>query len=385
MQRQLIGRPQLLRDLNYRAVLETIALHGPLSRVEVAKHLRLSRPSISRVADALIQADLIVEGERIASKAGRKQTLLDINPEAAMVGGLSIRSKFVRLMLADLSGQIVVQERIDRDTQSADLLVAQISKLLDDVCRPLNPPLVAICVGISGAWDETSKIVHSAPNLSYLENVDFHGLLAIALHDNIPENSILIDNDVNYAALGEYTYGAAQEFESFFYLNLGSGVGGGTVVHGQLYVGFQGFAGEVSYLPIFNASGYHTLESLISRSVIDKYAQDAQIAENTQGLLEAARNGNQEALKIVETICGYITLSLCSITTILNPEVIVIGGSIGRYSDVLIPFLEEKLSSYLPKVPKLVGTALEGNASLRGAVARSLEVARTGLITRMLV
>ncbi len=81
MQKQLIGRPQLLRDLDYRAVLESIAAHGSQSRVEVAKRLTLSQPSVSRIADALLQANLI-EGkriaskERIASKVGRRQVLL---------------------------------------------------------------------------------------------------------------------------------------------------------------------------------------------------------------------------------------------------------------------------------------------------------------------
>ena len=385
MQRQLVGRPQLLRDLNYRAVLETIALKGPLSRVEVAKHLSLSQPSVSRVADALIQADLIQEGGRIASKAGRKQILLDLNPEAAVVGGLSIRSKFLRLMLTNLKGEILVQEQVQRETQSAVRLVRQVKKLLNEKCKSLGSPLAAICVGVSGAWDRTSRVVHSAPNLAYLEDVDFHNLLAQELEDTLSNDTILVDNDVNYAALGEYTYGAAQAFDSFFYLNLGSGIGGGAVVNGKLHVGFQGFAGEISFLPIYHNGRYHPLEDLVSRFAIDQYAQESKIASDTRALFELARAAHPQALEIVERVCHYITLALCSISTVLNPELIVIGGSIGRYSDVLIPLLEDELASYLPKVPQLVGTALGGNASLRGAIARSLEVARASLITGMLL
>ena len=385
MQRQLIGRPQLLRDLNYRAVLETIALRGPVSRVEVAKHLALSQPSVSRVADALIQADLIQEGERIASKAGRKQILLDLNPEAAVVGGLSIRSKFVRLMLTDLKGAILAQEQIPREMHSAELLVRQIKDLLIDKCESLGSPLVAICVGISGAWDGTERVVHSAPNLAYLEGVDFHHLLAQELEDTLNDDTILVDNDVNFAALGEYMYGAAQAYDSFFYLNLGSGIGGGTVVNGQLHVGFQGFAGEISFLPIYSDGQYRPLEDLVSRFAIDQYAQESNLASDTHELFELARSGHPQALQIIERVCDYITLSLCSISAVLNPELIVIGGSIGRHSDVLLPLLETRLETYLAKVPQLVGTALGGNASLRGAVARALEVARASLITGMLL
>lgn len=385
MQDQLVGRQQLLRDLNYRAVLESIAYKGPISRVEVAHYLKLSQPSVSRVAEALIQADILVEGKRIASKAGRKQILLDINPEVAVVAGLSIRSKFVRILLADLKGNVLSQRRVHRKTQSANSLMNQIRDLLDDVSGSMDAPLSAISVGISGVWDKSSQIVHSAPSLAYLENIDIHNLLKASLDNNNLQDAISIDNDVNFAALGEYTDGAAQGIDSFFYLNLGSGIGGGSVVHGKLHTGFQGFAGEIGFLPVYHNGGYHTLESLVSRSAIDDHVQRFGIAQTTHELFELAEGGNVIALETINTICGYIAFALCSVTTVLNPELIVIGGSIGRFSNILIPFIEEHLSAFLPKIPKLVGTALGGDASLKGAVAHSLELARTNLITRTLL
>ena len=385
MQDQLVGRQQLLRDLNYRAVLESIAYKGPISRVEVAHYLKLSQPSVSRVAEALIQADILVEGKHIASKAGRKQILLDINPEAAIVAGLSIRSKFVRILLADLKGNELVQQRVYRETQSANSLMNQIRDLLDDASGPLDVPLAAVSVGISGVWDKSSQIVHSAPNLAYLENTDIHDLLKASLDNDNLKDAISIDNDVNFAALGEYTYGAAQGIESFFYLNLGSGIGGGSVVHGKLYTGFQGFAGEIGFLPVYHNGECHSLESLVSRSAIENQVQKLGIAQTAHDLFELAEGGNVIALETVNTICGYIAFALCSVTTVLNPEMIVIGGSTGRFSNLLIPFIEEHLGTFLPKMPNLVGTALDGDASLKGAVAHALELARTNLITRTLL
>ena len=385
VQKQLVGRQQLLRDLNYRAVLESIAHIGPISRVEVAHQLKLSQPSVSRVAEALIQADLLVEGERIASKAGRKQVLLDINPETAVVAGLSIRSKFVRILLTDLKGDTLAQKQIPRQLEGPTSLVQQVKNLISEVCETFNAPLAAVCVGISGAWDNALKQVHSAPNLAYLENVDLHTLLKTALDDEFLKDSIAIENDVNYAALGEYTYGAAEGFESFFYLNLGSGIGGGIVVHGKLHTGFQGFAGEIGFLPVYHDGEYQSLESLVSRIAIDKYVQDKKLADDTHQLFEFARAGHKESIEFVRSVGHYIALALCSVTTVLNPELIVIGGSIGRYSDLLIPFVEEQLAEFLPKMPNLIGTALGGDASLKGAVARSLELARTGLVTRRLL
>lgn len=385
MQDQLVGRQQLLRDLNFRAVLESIAYKGPISRVGVAHYLKLSQPSVSRVAEALIQAELLVEGKRIASKAGRKQILLDINPEAAVVAGISIRSKFVRILLADLKGNELIQKRVYRNTQSASSLMNQIRDLLDDVSGSLDAPLSAVSIGISGVWDKSSQIIHSAPNLAYLENTNIHDLLKASLDNSNLKDAISIDNDVNFAALGEYTDGAAQGIESFFYLNLGSGIGGGSVVHGKLHTGFQGFAGEIGFLPVYHNGEYHSLESLVSRSALDNQVQKLGIAQTAHDLFELAEGGNVIALETVNTICSYIAFALCSVTTVLNPELIVIGGSIGRFSKLLIPFIEQHLTTFLPKMPNLVGTALDGDASLKGAVAHSLELARISLITRTLL
>ena len=385
MEGQLIGRPQLLRDLNYRAVLESIALNGPLSRVEVAKRLNLSQPSVSRVADALLQAELLIEGKRIASKAGRKQVLLDVNLEAALVAGLSVRSQFVRLRLTDLKGGVVTQKQVRREPRTAKLLVKQIKDLLARECQSLAAPLAAISVGISGVWDEGIKVVHSAPQLSYLEGFDLLTALQTELKDDFLQDTISIDNDVNYAALGEYAFGAAQGFDSFFYLNLGSGIGGGTVVKGQLHRGFQGFAGEIGFLPAHDQDNYTPIEHLLSRSAIEVHTQKAKLGNTAKELFEKAQQGNQKALELIADLNSHLAFALCSIITVLNPELIVIGGSTGRYSNLFIPDLKTQLAGYLPKQPKLVGTALGGDASLRGAVARSMELARANLVRRELV
>ncbi|MAS36321.1 MAG: hypothetical protein CL610_20115 [Anaerolineaceae bacterium] len=381
MQDQKIGRVQLLRDLNYRAVFELIAQTGAISRVEVANQLTLSQPSVSRIVDTLLQANLVLEGNRVASKAGRRQTLLDINPEAALVAGLSIRRKYIRILIADLKGNPIMQEQVERDTTSLQALITQIRQLLDEKTQLFASPLVAVCVGILGSWDSNTHKARSIP-LGYLDGVNLEQLLKEALTDDILDDAIGVENDVNYAALGEYMYGAAQETNSFFYTSVGSGVGGGLVVHGKLHTGFQGFAGEISFLPI--TSEWKALEELISFPGIERHARSHGLDASAEQVLELARSGDAVAQDIIQTICNYFALAMCSIITVVNPEIIVIGGMIGRYNDVLIPHIEKRLVDFVPRVPRIVGTALEDNAAQRGAVARALELARAGLITRHL-
>lgn len=382
MNTQLIGRPGLSKELNVRAVLETIAADGPCSRVELARGLGLSQASVSRLADGLLGVGLLREGEKVASKAGRKRTLLELNAAAAFVAGVSIRSQFVRVVLADLKGRRLAHRKVARERRSVEGLVAQIRELIAEgsASMPASPVAAAV-VGLSGAWDEAQGRVYAAPNLPGLEGIDLLRTLRAALEGLVPGGGVALDNDINHAALGEFAYGAAQGCSSFFYLNLGSGVGGGAVIGGLLHRGFQGFAGEVGLLPVCVDGKHHPLESLVSRAALAERARALDFG-SAADLLEGARAGNEAAGEVAREVGEFLGVALCSVVTLLNPQRIVVGGSIGKYSDVLIPPLTRTLEELLPIPPSIVGTALGGDAALRGAVSQALELAREVLLPR---
>lgn len=383
---QLIGRPELLRDLNYHAVVELLATQGPKSRAEIAGSLNLSRPSVSRLVEGLLKVGVVEEGARVASKVGRRQTLLDINPEAAVVAGVSVRSHWIRLLLTDLKGQRRSQRQETTKRDSPRSLVQQIARLLTDVrtSSKTRTPLAAVSVGISGVWDDEDLRVHSVPNLPFLEGVDLLALLKAELGDTVLLGAVQLDNDVNYTAIGEFAYGAAQGYKNIFYLNFGSGIGGGAVVEGRLHRGFQGFVGEVGYLPVYHDGRYQPLEHLISHQALEHRAKALGVGDEAFHLLEHARSGHEGALDVVDEVCDHLAVVLCSVITTLNPEMIVIGGSMGRYSDLLIPRLECRLQAFLPVIPTMVRTGLGRDAALRGAVALALELARDCLIRKKL-
>ena len=385
MDTQSIGRPGLTRELNVRAVLAAIAVDGPLSRVELARGLGLSQASVSRLADGLLSVGLLKEGAKVASKAGRRQTRLELNASAALVAGVSLRSQFVRVMLSNLKGTVLAHRKVARERQSVERLVAQVRELMTELSN-LAPasPLAAAVVGISGAWNEVRGRVYAAPNLPELEGVDLLGALHAGLEGSVPSGGIALDNDVNHAALGEFIYGAAQECESFFYLNLGSGVGGSAVVGGRLHRGFQGFAGEVGLLPVYVDGAYAPLERLVSRWALEERAHALGLAGAAE-LLEEARAGDEAAGEVIQEVGHLLGIALCSVVTTLNPQRIVIGGSTGRYSDVLIPSITEVLRRSLPLQPTIVGTTLGGDAALRGAVSQALGLAREVLVAKELI
>jgi predicted NBD/HSP70 family sugar kinase len=380
---QPVGRPELMRNMNYRAVVEFLATNGPRSRAEIADQLQLSRPSVSRVVEVLLKVGLVEEGRRIATKMGRPRILLNINPTAGVVAGVSIRPKRVGVQLADLNRSMLQQAEVTPQ-RNADELADQVADLIRDIHQVtvVPAPLAAVVIGISGVWDEERRLVHSAPNLPALEGVDFLAKLKRRLSRAVLLNMVQLDNDVNYAALGEMFDGAARGQDSFFYLNLGSGVGGGLVVGGSLYRGSQGFAGEVGYLLIERNCRDYRLEELLSRHVLASRAAALGLEDDAGALFNHALRGHSGAEAVTDQFCRDLGVALCSIVATFNPSLIVIGGSVGRHLNPLLPRIKDFLKAKLPTLPEVELSQLGADASLRGAVARGVELARDCLIRK---
>jgi predicted NBD/HSP70 family sugar kinase len=372
-----------MRNMNYRAVVEFLAANGPRSRAEIADQLQLSRPSVSRVVEVLRTVGLVEEGRRIVTKAGRPQILLHINPIAGVVAGVSVRPKRIGVQLADLNRTMLQQAEVT-PKENADELADQVADLIRDTHQRTvaQAPLAAVVIGISGVWDEERRLVHSAPNLPALEGVDFLAKLKRCLGRAVLLNTVQLDNDVNYAALGELFDGAAQGQDSFFYLNLGSGVGGGLVVRGSLYRGSQGFAGEVGYLLVERNCRDYRLEELLSRHVLAARAAALGLEGDAGALFSHALCGHAGAEAVVDEVCRDLGVALCSIVATFNPSLIVIGGSVGRHLNPFLPQLKGFLREKLPTLPQVELSHLGADASLRGAVARGVELARDCLIRK---
>lgn len=381
MQEPLIGRHSLLRGLNYRAVFERLAARGPSARSDLARELELSGASVTRLVDGLLGAGLVLEGDRVASRAGRRRTLLDLNPRAATIAGLSIRARTVRLLLADLKGEPLARQTVTRNDESPAALVRQVRELVLEEHRKhagSGVPLGAVVVGISGAWDAAGRRVHAAPNLALLEGVDLLRLLEDELANDVLGGAVTVDNDINYAALGELAYGAARGVRDFFYLSLGAGVGGAAVVDGELHRGTLGFAGEVGYLPIVSEERLYPLETLVSRGALERYVTEEGLAG--EAVFEHPEHDDEALSAVSERVGDHLGQALAAIVTILDPSLVVLGGGLGRYSDHWITAIRARLVELVPQVPQLVSTELGWDASLRGALAHGLSLAREALI-----
>lgn len=376
------GRVATSREVNHRAVFESLAIDGPRSRADLGRALGMSPASVSRVVDGLLGAELVHEGARLTARIGRPQTLLEVNPEAAVVVGASVRSRYVRLLFASLDGRPLHRLTVERAAGPPGELVRQLRGLVTatHLAHSAGRNVGAVVVGISGAWDARRRRVHAAPNLPDYEGVDLAALLGDALGDLVVGGTVDLDNDINLAALGERAHGAARGVDDFFYLSLGTGVGGAAVIDGRLHRGVHGLGGEVGYLPVSADGRQQPLEAVVGRQALERIATAAGLDVAGVDVFERLDVAGADADAVLDHVGRHLAAALVAVVTTLDPQLIVLGGGVGRTSATWTAHVRAHLEPLVPEVPRIVATALGRDASLLGAVVHGTALARRALL-----
>lgn len=363
------------RDANLLAVLERLALR-PRSRVELARDLGVSPASVSRVVDVLRGADLVVEGDRVGGGVGRPQTLLQLHGGTALVVGVSVRSVRVRLRLATLDGTPLGQVAVVRDPAAPAALARQLRAEIVGLWQRHGRarPLAAVVVGVSAAWDARRRRVHAAPHLDAYEGVDLEAVLAEALAD-VVEGPVELENDVVLAAMGEHAVGAARGVDDFVYVSLGSGVRAAVVIEGRVRRGVAGFAGEIGYVPVPVADGVQRLEDVVGRAPLTRWAADRDDGD------VFARLGAVDPV-LTDHVVQHLAQGLVALVAAVDPALVVVATGVPDPDAAWTDRLRARLASLLPRTPDVVAAELGPDASLVGAVAHAVVLARAALVER---
>jgi len=415
--------PSVLREMNQRLLLDQLFLGGPATRPQLAKDAGLSLPTVIAALADLENADLVRPAGRTSTAHGRPATRYWVNPSAGHAVGVDVGRDLLRLAVADLAGTQLAQLEVRNAARTSAALVNGITDAVASVAGAASIDPAAIThavIGSPGVYDRSRGRVLYAANLPGWQRVG----LAETLRQRLG-TSLTVDNDANLAALGEHHYGAGQGSQHFVYAHVDVGVGVGLILGGRLYRGFSGAAGEVGYLPMnppgqvesglavpgaaapgpgtAGAAGsvsgtagagrrgtrrVGTLEDDLASAAVLRYAREAGLTgcRTVEAVFAAARVGNGPAGQVVQVVAGHLARLVASTAAFLDPELIVLGGAIGRQLDILEAPTRAVLAQLGPMSPRLAVGALGAEAVLRGAlatgVARAREIVFTGKAAR---
>src|SRR3954470_14504440 len=241
----LAATPSLLRRLNEEAVLATIRAGAPISRAEVSRRAGISKPTVSLALQGLLDAGLVRESRDGPRGPRYGATYFEPVDEAALVLGVDVGAHFLRGALCDLSGRVRARRDDALARADADFVLTEIVRMRDRLVAAADLPadaIDAVVVGVPGVV-EPGGSVRLALNIHNLEGRGFAAELEPLLG-----HPVTVENDVNLAALGEGRDGVAQGVANYVVLSIGTGLGAGLVLQGELQRGQNGAAGELDYV-----------------------------------------------------------------------------------------------------------------------------------------
>jgi glucokinase-like ROK family protein len=379
---------EILGQLNTIVILETIQANGSITRPEIIRKTGLSFSTVLRSTEKLIQSGLIVESGLEASTGGRRSTLLKLNDDDKVVIGIDMGGTKILGGLISLSGNILTKIKVEVDITSSQTSLDQLFEIIQQLIeeskqRNLRP--IGIGVGVPGITDSKGGEIVYSPSLGW-EKIHLKDMLDERFH--LP---VVVENDVNLMALGEYGYGVGRGVPNLVLLAFGTGIGSGIIIDGRLYRGSTFSAGEIGHMvpgqKFLSGKYEHThgaLEFMCSGTGIAKIANTYLSEQNpaaapitAKDVFNSARKGEEWAARIVSDVVDYITISVASTIVLLDPEEIIFSGGVFESADLLLEPIKTRLDGLIPMHPNIVLSDLGPQAAIMGAAHQVLiEVAK---------
>ncbi|WP_349729746.1 ROK family transcriptional regulator [Peribacillus frigoritolerans] len=384
--------PSHQKYVNKKRIIQCIQECSPISRAEIAVKLQLSKPTVSLAVDELIQEKWVFEkgiGES-SSQGGRRPIQLFFNEKAAYIIGVDIGGTKVKIILSDLSGNILADTSFSTNTYLQSGLLKQMAIETERLIAKnqiTKSRVLGMGVGIPGITQTASGLVIEAPSLGW---VQYPFIAEAKRYFDFP---IFLDNDVNAAALGEQWLGNAQNKRNLLFIAVGTGIGSGIILNNQLYRGASSAAGEMGYMvtdkedmkrefkPVFHRYGY--LESVAGGKSIGSHYTREVLKDPQHSLFEraksselsgedaflSAKKGDATAIAVINEAIEHLACGIVNAASLLNPEVIILGGGVLNSSEYILPRIREIVDRYLPSLVEMKTSQLGENAGVLGAVS----------------
>jgi len=339
--------------LTQAKVLKALRDEGPLSRVQLADRLGVSRTTMASEVARLAELGLAEGVGPAASRGGRRSTLVDLSSEVRFVG-IAIGATAMSVAVTDGRLTVLGQRYVDMDVRLGPEHVLATSleltrKVLAEqgVDRPSG-----VGIGVPGPVDFHGGVPVSPPIMPGWDGYPVRDAMAREL--GCP---VLLDNDVNVMALGEQHSGVARSARDFLFIKIGTGIGCGIVVDGHLYRGVDGCAGDIGHIrveefgPTCACGNTGCLEAFFGGAAL---ARDAMAAARSQrspvlaamlaekGVLtavdvaSAVAQGDPHAVQMIRDGGHRVGWVLASLVSFFNPDLIVIGGRVARLGHPLL-------------------------------------------------
>jgi predicted NBD/HSP70 family sugar kinase len=378
----------LQNQINISIIFNYVRSHGVAYRAQIARDLGISAPAVSRAVDKLIRAGDLVESERVQVENGKKAAQISLNAARGIVVGVDILTDPIEISISDFAGNVLHSQKgppVDEGSDLAEFLLAAIGDALAAFrAAPgrRRRRILAIGVGVPAAVDPRHGRILNASLYVNLDDSDFREKLRARYHA-----PVFVENISNLAAIGEWKRGVGRGSRNMVFIELSNGIGAGVILEGELYRGALGSAGEVGF-SITHPGGLAHGDS--RRGYLETVASLGALRERSRArygarpgrdpivpLCQAAGAGDGWASAVIHEAVGHLTVAIVNTLVVLNPELLVIGGSVCEFPEAVAliarPLITEVLRHYPFQPAQVLLTSLGARASVFGALQFALD------------
>jgi predicted NBD/HSP70 family sugar kinase len=355
-----------------------------VTRPALADTCGLSRPTVFAAVDHLESLGLVQQVGQANGRPGRSPVLYDVALGAGLTAAVDIGGSNVRVALSDVRGQVLSECTEPTAPGGATPIVDQVGDLARTARKTLpdpDRPLMLAAVSVPGVVGTDGRTVLYASNIDQPTPFDFGTPLSQQLGCDV-----VLDNNVNLAAVAERWLGVATDLDTFAVIAVGAGIGAGIVHGGTVLRGAHGAAGEVAFLPPDGrqrrvdpaahdeAGGLNFLHQARNRP-----GWSGALPTTVQEVFERAAAGELPAVALVEEECERVAAVVAAVCAVIDPEQVVLTGGVGG-NELLISGTERHVAEMTIFPPSMVASDLGGRASLLGAVHLARHRARDRLL-----
>jgi predicted NBD/HSP70 family sugar kinase len=369
-----------LRRYNERVVLSTLRKLGSASKSDLARLTDLTAQAVTRIVDELENSGLMVrEGRRLGGK-GQPSIMYAINPTGAYSIGVKVGRRDIELLLMDFGGGVIDSISHDFDCPEPEFLLEQIEQGIQTLTHKLSPPDRGKLMGVGvampwfiGAW--TKELGMSQALADQWSNINFGAEVAQRTH--LP---VFFENDCSAAAIAELQFGNGINVSNFLYVFIGTFIGGGLVLNGNLEAGVHGNSGALASMPVPPSKLSSTpttegpFEVLLNRASLfglrrhlNENGIDIKSASQLDSVMDQARPLVQEWL---DDCADALVYSILSAVGVLDLEAVVMDAHLPRYLlDELVEMVSRRLQQAAPSgvfKPKILSGKIGTNAVATG-------------------
>ena len=376
-------------------VLRMLRDEGPVSRAELADRMKVARARLTADLERLATLGLVRGGGPAASRGGRRSVMVELEPSLRFVGvDLGATSLAVEVVDGHLNPVAAMEEPIDIRSGPRPVLarVAEVVAKLKSDGHFAVP--AAVGLGLPGPVSFRDGMPVAPPIMPGWDRFPVRERLAREL-----ACPVAVDNDVNLMMIGERFGGVARHVENVIFIKIGTRIGAGVMMHGELYRGTDGCAGDIGHIqieadgPICACGNHGCLEAKFGGSALARDASararagaSAALAERlaTQGTLSAvdvgigAAEGDPTCIRLIRDGGRRVGIVLAGLVSFFNPGMIVIGGGLGGLGHLLLAEIRSVV--YRRSLPLATGnlpvvlSELGGRAGLVGAAVLASDI-----------